>query len=62
MLITLAVSFGMSILGFQGISNITGPLLEIFYPCLIILIFWALAVKGIFLRKPSQEEVNRSAA
>jgi LIVCS family branched-chain amino acid:cation transporter len=43
--LTLAATFGMSILGFQGISNFTGPLLEIFYPCLLGLIVWNLGIK-----------------
>ncbi|MBA2728652.1 MAG: branched-chain amino acid transport system II carrier protein [Parachlamydiaceae bacterium] len=38
LVITQIVTFGMSITGLEGISFVTGPLLEIFYPMLILLI------------------------
>jgi len=33
--VTLLATFGMSILGLQGITQVTGPLLQLFYPLLI---------------------------
>lgn len=35
--LTIVVSFGMSIFGFQGITNLTQPILAVFYPFLIFL-------------------------
>ncbi len=49
-LLTLATTFGMSILGFKGISNITGPILDIFYPLLLVLIVWNIAIKPLLTR------------
>lgn len=48
MWITSAATFGMSIQGFHGISLVTGPLLQIFYPLLILLMLWNMA---LFFRK-----------
>lgn len=39
LLLTSAIIFGMSILGFKGIMSISGPAFQIFYPCLILLLF-----------------------
>jgi len=44
-LITVAVSYGMSILGFKGITALTKPILEVFYPFLIFLMTINLAWK-----------------
>lgn len=38
-LLTTAITFAMSILGFEGISRISTPAFQIFYPCLILLLF-----------------------
>lgn len=38
-LLTAAITFAMSILGFEGISRISTPAFQIFYPCLILLLF-----------------------
>jgi len=38
-ILTQIVSFGMSIFGLQGITFVTEPILQIFYPLLIVLIF-----------------------
>lgn len=40
LLFTLGISFIMSIFGLQGVTAITSPLLQIFYPSLILLILW----------------------
>ena len=51
MLITLGVTYGVSNLGFEGISRLTGPILEVFYPILLLLIVWKLAIKPLLKSK-----------
>lgn len=48
MIITMLVTYGMSIQGFEGISRFTGPILEVFYPILLALIVWNIIVKPLF--------------
>jgi LIVCS family branched-chain amino acid:cation transporter len=50
MLITLFVTYGMSIQGFEGISALTGPLLEIFYPLLLVLMVWNIMIKPLIAK------------
>lgn len=47
MIITMLVTYGMSIQGFEGISRFTGPILEVFYPVLLALIVWNIIVKPL---------------
>jgi LIVCS family branched-chain amino acid:cation transporter len=46
LLITLAISFGVSTLDFQGISRFLGPIVEMIYPALIVLTIGNIAVKS----------------
>ncbi|MBA3602109.1 MAG: branched-chain amino acid transport system II carrier protein [Parachlamydiaceae bacterium] len=56
-LITVAISFGISNLDFNGISKFLGPVVEMIYPVLIILTLFNLVVKGIeFIRARGVEE------
>jgi LIVCS family branched-chain amino acid:cation transporter len=48
MIITILVTYGMSIQGFDGISRLTGPILEVFYPMLLLLILWNIALKPLW--------------
>ncbi len=47
MIITILVTFAMSIQGFEGISRLTGPILEVFYPMLLLLIIWNIMIKPL---------------
>lgn len=54
LLITCAVTFGMSILGLGGITAVTNPMLQIFYPMLILMICFQItrrAVRANAMRK-----------
>lgn len=43
--IATLLSFGISLIGVEGIINVAGPLLEILYPIIIVLIFMAFLAK-----------------
>lgn len=60
LLITQGVTFVMSITGLQGITAVTEPILQIFYPMLMIMIFINLGRKWI--PKPSQPIVIEAGA
>ncbi len=56
LVITQSVSFAMSITGLEGISMVTGPILEILYPLLIVLIVINVGRKVLFpAPKPSKD-------
>jgi branched-chain amino acid:cation transporter, LIVCS family len=60
LLITCAATFGMSILGLSGITAVTNPMLQIFYPMLILMICFQIvrrAIRANALRKLSAEPV-----
>ena len=50
MIITIIVTYVMSIQGFEGISSLTGPLLEVLYPALLLLIVWNIIIKPLIGR------------
>lgn len=56
LLITVAVTFLFSLTGFEVISAVMSPLMQIFYPFLIVLIVWNLFVNN-FLR--DKKKVSR---
>lgn len=58
MIITLLITFGMSIQGFEGISRLTGPILEVFYPLLLLLIVWNIMIKPLCKKKCSCKTVE----
>jgi LIVCS family branched-chain amino acid:cation transporter len=58
MIITMLVTYGMSIQGFEGISRLTGPILEVFYPLLLALMIWNIMLKPLifkFYKRPAIE-------
>ena len=62
LVITQVVTFGMSITGLEGISYVTGPLLEVFYPLLIALIVINVGRKYLLaapkkVDEPTSEEI-----
>jgi LIVCS family branched-chain amino acid:cation transporter len=59
LLATLASSFAMSIFGLSGITQVTGPLLNVFYPLLLAMIFWNLGKKTYaYLFPPSHKKAR----
>ena len=54
--VTLVVTFVMSIFGLEGISFVTEPVLQIFYPLLFILIVWNVG-KELLFKQVKQEVV-----
>jgi branched-chain amino acid:cation transporter, LIVCS family len=60
-IITVGISFGMSILGFEGITAFTTPLLGVLYPALIILIAARVVQKCYsIVKKPLVSSANSS--
>jgi len=57
LVITQIVTFGMSITGLEGISFVTGPLLEVFYPLLIVLIVFNVGRK--YLTSAPKKEIKQ---
>jgi len=55
--ITQIVTFGMSITGLQGISFVTGPILQVFYPILMVLIVFNVG-REIFTQKQEEKTVR----
>jgi branched-subunit amino acid permease len=54
----MLVTYGMSIQGFEGISRLTGPILEVFYPLLLALMIWNIMLKPLifkFYKRPAIE-------
>nr|MBA3284145.1 branched-chain amino acid transport system II carrier protein [Nitrosopumilus sp.] len=57
-LITLAISFGISNLDFNGIAQFLGPIVEMVYPALIVLTMYNLLVKGVESYRARNDEVG----
>ncbi len=51
LLLTVVITFLFSLMGFEAISAVISPLMQIFYPCLIILIIWNLVINKWILKK-----------
>ncbi|MGM0440579.1 MAG: branched-chain amino acid transport system II carrier protein [Chlamydiota bacterium] len=61
LIITLVITFGMSILGLKGITSLTAPILQVFYPILIILIAYNISKYLWKMRKKDKIVVVESS-
>lgn len=60
LLATQAITFIMSIAGLQGITAVTEPILQIFYPLLMLMVVWNLGRKWFFdeAQQPAHQQTE----
>lgn len=56
LILTLIISFVMSLFGLQGITIVTEPVLQVFYPLLAVLIVWNVSRQLVRHRRLSQSK------